>query len=431
MSFAGDTREKIVKWMFERCDQYGIHEFHVNKAVSYMAKSISLLPVKNVIHHLKVLASICIGLSMKFYEKEPINFYQLQEIFDYVALMKEMNDLERNVLVANHFQLFNEKLNEDSEFKYATFKKLRKISESSEGCIYVSEDQNKKIIATKIYDAMPLECGISVGALGDLVFQRTFVMDNIMCSEGIMYENNKFSNGMQLCDSDLYDLLHKLNPLLHSNPDSYFEIIKSLLYNIAQAIKYIHDFGVVHCDLKPQNILVLSSKSNALNDRWKVKISDFGTSRSQFFNNVYSRFDTELRCYICTLWYRPIDILLGKTIFDNKTDIWSLGCIFAEAALGRPLFMADNETDMIKQIFSILDLPSSLDKTILLPYYFEPHKKYINQGLLSPTPVVNNYHFHKYPIPDKLKKLIQSMLEFDSDKRPNIDKILTDQYFSS
>jgi serine/threonine protein kinase len=46
--------------------------------------------------------------------------------------------------------------------------------------------------------------------------------------------------------------------------------IKYLAYEIMKGVQFIHSKGVIHRDLKPLNILV--------NDKWDIKISDFGLS---------------------------------------------------------------------------------------------------------------------------------------------------------
>ena len=46
---------------------------------------------------------------------------------------------------------------------------------------------------------------------------------------------------------------------------------------------------------------------------------------------------------VVTLLYRPPEILLGTAIYSTAVDLWSLGCIFAEMALGFPLFQGDSE----------------------------------------------------------------------------------------
>ena len=46
---------------------------------------------------------------------------------------------------------------------------------------------------------------------------------------------------------------------------------------------------------------------------------------------------------VVTLLYRAPEILLGAAIYSTAVDIWSVGCIFAELFLGRPLFQGDSE----------------------------------------------------------------------------------------
>ena len=50
---------------------------------------------------------------------------------------------------------------------------------------------------------------------------------------------------------------------------------------------------------------------------------------------------------VVTLLYRPPEILLGTAIYSTAVDLWSIGCIFAETALGFPLFQGDSEVSAV------------------------------------------------------------------------------------
>lgn len=52
------------------------------------------------------------------------------------------------------------------------------------------------------------------------------------------------------------------------------------------------------------------------------------------------------------LSYRSPEILLGTSLYTPKIDIWSIGCIFAEMLLRKPLFQSDSE---INQIYKIVE----------------------------------------------------------------------------
>jgi len=60
---------------------------------------------------------------------------------------------------------------------------------------------------------------------------------------------------------------------------------------------------------------------------------------------------------VVTLWYRPPDVLLGSRNYDDRIDVWSVGCIMAELLNKKPLFMGKNEEDQCNVIFSKLGSP--------------------------------------------------------------------------
>ena len=79
---------------------------------------------------------------------------------------------------------------------------------------------------------------------------------------------------------------------------------------------------IIHRDLKPENILI-DDKGTLLIVPDHLKISDFGLARKTSYPP---------RCYtlsVVTLPYRPPEVLLGLSEYNNKIDVWSVGCIFA------------------------------------------------------------------------------------------------------
>ena len=59
-----------------------------------------------------------------------------------------------------------------------------------------------------------------------------------------------------------------------------------------------------------------------------------------------------------TLWYRPPELLLGERIYSTAVDIWSIGCIFGELVLRKPLFPGQGEFDQLTKIFKDLGFPT-------------------------------------------------------------------------
>lgn len=80
-----------------------------------------------------------------------------------------------------------------------------------------------------------------------------------------------------------------------------------------------------------------------------VKLADFGLARKKapgahgYTNRVV------------TLWYRPPELLLGSENYDEKIDMWSAGCLFAELMTGGRVLFPGNSTDLdqLQKIYEV------------------------------------------------------------------------------
>ena len=135
--------------------------------------------------------------------------------------------------------------------------------------------------------------------------------------------------------------------------------IQMFLYQILEGIKKLHEVGIIHRNLKPDNILV--------SETGQVKVSDFTQSRmSSIPVGCYTPEDPKERDRsgreIKRLWYRAPEFLYRKPIYTFETDIWSIGCLLAEMILGEPLFQGRSE---IENLFNIFRFTGSPDKELL------------------------------------------------------------------
>ena len=81
-------------------------------------------------------------------------------------------------------------------------------------------------------------------------------------------------------------------------------------------------FGLLHLDLKPLNIL-----ANPMTG--EVRLIDFGTSQGILHARAFPRFE-----HVTTLWYEAPECVLGAACNTVAADMWSLGCVLLEVALG-------------------------------------------------------------------------------------------------
>lgn len=141
----------------------------------------------------------------------------------------------------------------------------------------------------------------------------------------------------------------------------YFTLgkLQRVTQQILIALEYIHSLHLIHCDLKPENILIKSYS------RCEVKVIDFGSS-------CYTH--DHLSSYIQSRSYRAPEVILGCK-YDERIDIWSLGCIVAELWTGDVLFQNDCVQGLLARIMSIMGpYPEDMFKGKLSKHFFTEDK---------------------------------------------------------
>ncbi len=94
-----------------------------------------------------------------------------------------------------------------------------------------------------------------------------------------------------------------------------------ILKEISKGLNFIHKQACLHRDVKCANVLISFNSATAPSDNWHyiVKIADFDTLIS--LEDV--KYDDEI---VGTYYYRAPELILGRR-YDNKVDMWALGCI--------------------------------------------------------------------------------------------------------
>ena len=184
--------------------------------------------------------------------------------------------------------------------------------------------------------------------------------------------------------------------------------VQNFMYQLLLGTAHLHKHGVMHRDLKPQNLLVDKAQN-------VLKIADLGLGRA---------FSVPVKSYtheIVTLWYRAPEVLLGGSHYSTPVDIWSVGCIFAEMARKQPLFPGDSELQQLLHIFKLLGTPNETvwpGVTKLRDWHEFPQWK--AQDLAKIVPQLDKNGID----------LLQQMLEFDPAKRIHATEALEHPYFA-
>jgi serine/threonine protein kinase len=115
---------------------------------------------------------------------------------------------------------------------------------------------------------------------------------------------------------------------------------KLLIRKILEGIDYINKKGIIHSDIKPENILVQYTKNNDVLDISSIKIVDYG---SAFYTSNESPLISNTPEYLCPeIMTNNKEFIkeLNKGNYTNAIDIWSTGISILELCLCCPIWMS-------------------------------------------------------------------------------------------
>lgn len=195
------------------------------------------------------------------------------------------------------------------------------------------------------------------------------------------YDNFEFVNEynetyiiiiLEYCENgDLYE--YTVNKNFESEYQKQ-EIIKGIL----KAVKYLHQKGIAHGDIKLENVL--------LDSNFTPKLSDFGFCKTQIIAGNESKSGT--------LYYAAPELLRSGIFNTLKTDIWAIGIM---------LYCLSEGT---------FPFPSGDQKLVI---------KYILSGKLNLNPGLN----------DNLRKVVKQCTKLRPEDRPSIEELIENELFDS
>lgn len=210
--------------------------------------------------------------------------------------------------------------------------------------------------------------------------------------------------------------------------DVYLKVkfmVQSLL-----ALEYMHVRGIMHRDIKPNNILYFSDFEDIDGQQGAAKICDFGLSKNYTRQEPHSP-------NVVSIWYRPPELALGYKNYNFGVDIWSLGCVFYELLCQKVLFNTKSDKNQILINRIINRYPNAIRPEVLERYNHNRLKLPNVSRRVTNSSFINSMRLTKFQKEqmsriaslDQFNDLLSSMINFDCQKRWSATQLLNHPVF--
>ncbi|XP_054806625.1 protein IMPAIRED IN BABA-INDUCED STERILITY 1 [Prosopis cineraria] len=287
------------------------------------------------------------------------------------------------------------------------FEKLEKIGQGTYSSVFRARElETGKIVALKKVRFDNFEPESVRFMAREIMILRRLDHPNIIKLEGLI--TSKLSCSIYL----VFEYMeHDITGLL-SSPDIKFSEpqIKCYMKQLLSGLDHCHSRGVMHRDIKGSNLLV--------NNEGILKVADFGLAN---FSNSGNK--QPLTSRVVTLWYRPPELLLGSTDYGPSVDLWSIGCVFAELLVGKPILQGRTEVEQLHKIFKLCGSP---------PEEYWKKSRLPHATLFRPQQPYNSCLRETFKdLPSTCVNLLQTLLSIEPYKRGTASSALSSEYFKT
>lgn len=246
---------------------------------------------------------------------------------------------------------------------------------------------------------------------------------------------NSFTYNGHLCiafealGDDIFDFLKK--NYFHPFP---LDHIRHMAYQLCYSVKFLHKKGIIHTDLKTDNLVFVDSsctkqynaekkRNIRLVNRTDIRLIDFGCAVN---DEIFHSFTASNR------YYRAPEVIL-KMKWNSPIDIWSLACVLFELHTGDVLFNAeDNDLEHLGIMEKVLGT---------IPHILTENHKYYTNGKLNFDWSQESLEHCFQPLRNSMKTksddemqlfdLLEKMLAYEPCKRITAEKALEHPFFEN
>ena len=309
------------------------------------------------------------------------------------------------------------------------------IGQGVSGCVLGGRDTRcgGSLVAVKQIDALS-SSKAAIYLLRELTIMASLQHSNLLSLHDAFQspsDEGKVCIVLPLMDTNLH-LVLKSEQSLTSEHFQYW------MAQLLRGVQHLHASGVLHRDLKPDNLL--------LDENCHLRICDFGLSRrvgkttSVQSLAIGSSEDAatnnndappppltrQLTNRVVTRWYRSPELLCECEDYDDSIDMWAVGCILAEMLGREPLCPGRDSLHQLRLVIHVTGFPTDLDLVSLEQY--RPSARALE--FIGNIPQTANFAWAtRFPTAEPYAHdLLGKLLVFDPAKRITAEEALRHGY---
>ena len=304
-----------------------------------------------------------------------------------------------------------EQLNEQVRRKY--YRNEKPVGEGTYAWVYaghIVKTPNIRIAIKKIKKSREADVGMPPDPLREIKALQELRHPNIITLFDVFSTKDQNLNLVleYLPLGDMEDLIKKRG----SDINYTVADMKAWMGMLCRGVWFCHENGVLHRDLKPNNLLIAADG--------ELKIADFGLART--FGDPLQI----MTSFVITRWYRPLELLYGAQHYSGAVDVWSVGTIFAEIIRRTPFLPGDSDVNQTELICDVVGAPTESNwpgVSKLRNYMPLPPEK------IRPIKGREFYSREFGVIGEEGVDLLMSMLRLDPRTRPSCRQILQHKWW--
>ena len=265
---------------------------------------------------------------------------------------------------SNPLQSFINKLIKPISMSLHDFEIMCKLGEGTYSTVYkarrLSDNQHYAIKKVKITNLSEKE---KKNALSEIRIMASISHPNIVGYKEAFFDESDNSLCLIMEFADSGDLWQKIQRSIKRSTRLSEKTIWSIFIQMTRGLKALHDLNVFHRDLKSANVF--------LNQDGSVKIGDMNVSKVAK--------DGFLRTQTGTPYYASPEVWKDLK-YNNKSDIWSLGCVLYESIALRPPFRAKDMEELYEKVIAGLYDP--------IPKNYSKDLSFLLKHLLNTNPTM-------------------------------------------